>query len=125
MFQKRKKGNGVCEIYTTSLPILNILVPHSGHVPLTAGLPFFRVTCSGLTISRFVLHLTQYPVVAIFFVLMTRHKRLYHYLILVYKETAGCANCWIVWLELAHPTVTILSINYKRLVQMILIISTT
>ena len=41
-------------------PIRKIFVPQTGHVPLVAGLPFFRVTCSGPLISLFVLHLRQY-----------------------------------------------------------------
>ena len=42
------------------LPILNTLVLQVGQVPLVAGRPFFRVTCCGFFISRFVLHLKQY-----------------------------------------------------------------
>ena len=42
------------------LPILNNLVPHTGHVPRVAGRPFFSVTLSGLLISRFARHLKQY-----------------------------------------------------------------
>lgn len=38
----------------------NMLVPHVGHVPLTAGLPFFSLVSLGFFISRFVLHFTQY-----------------------------------------------------------------
>jgi len=38
----------------------NMLVPHVGQVPLTAGLPFFSLVSLGFFISRFVLHLTQY-----------------------------------------------------------------
>jgi hypothetical protein len=41
-------------------PILNILVPHSGHLPSVAGRPFFIVICVASFISRLVLHLTQY-----------------------------------------------------------------
>ena len=39
---------------------VNTLVPHFGHVPLVAGLPFFRTTCSSFLISTFSLHFTQY-----------------------------------------------------------------
>lgn len=41
-------------------PIRIIVVPHTGHVPFDAGLPFFRVTLFGSFISRFALHFTQY-----------------------------------------------------------------
>lgn len=37
-----------------------IVVPHTGHVPFVAGLPFFKVTGFGSFISRFALHFTQY-----------------------------------------------------------------
>ena len=41
------------------LPILNILVPHSGQMPWVAGLPFFIVTAFSSFIVRLVRHLTQ------------------------------------------------------------------
>jgi HAMP domain-containing protein len=40
-------------------PILNILVPHSGHVPSVAGRPFFIVTGLAPLIWRCVLHFMQ------------------------------------------------------------------
>ena len=40
-------------------PILNTFVPHTGHTPESAGLPFFIVICCGFLTSRFALHLTQ------------------------------------------------------------------
>jgi hypothetical protein len=43
------------------LPILNIFVLHLGHVPCTAGLPFFMVICLASFISLFALHFMQYP----------------------------------------------------------------
>ncbi len=43
-----------------ALPILNIFVPHAGHVPWVAGLPFFMVIAFESFISFFDLHLTQY-----------------------------------------------------------------
>ena len=43
-----------------AFPILNIFVPHTGHVPWVAGLPFFMVMLFGSFISRFVRHFTQY-----------------------------------------------------------------
>jgi hypothetical protein len=42
------------------LPIRYTPVLQTGHVPFVAGLPFFIVTCTGLRISRLLLHLTQY-----------------------------------------------------------------
>jgi hypothetical protein len=41
------------------LPILNILVPHEGHVPCVAGRPFFMVMAFGSFISFLALHFTQ------------------------------------------------------------------
>jgi hypothetical protein len=43
----------------SSLPILKIFVPQSGHVPWIAGRPFFIVTCWGSLISTFLRSLTQ------------------------------------------------------------------
>ncbi len=37
-------------------------MPHLGHSPFVAGLPFFILTFFGFFISRLVLHLTQYAV---------------------------------------------------------------
>ena len=42
------------------LPILNSVVPQTGHTPLVAGLPFFITTSCGFLISLFVLHFMQY-----------------------------------------------------------------
>ena len=42
------------------LPILNILVPHDGHTPWVAGLPFFMVMDLALLISFLARHFTQY-----------------------------------------------------------------
>ena len=41
-------------------PILNILVPQVGQVPLRAGFPFFMVTPTAFGSSFFARHLTQY-----------------------------------------------------------------
>jgi hypothetical protein len=41
--------------------ILNITVPHTGHLPLIALRPFFIVSSTPSAISRLALHLTQYP----------------------------------------------------------------
>lgn len=41
--------------------ILNITVPHVGHLPLMALRPFFIVSSTASEISFFALHLTQYP----------------------------------------------------------------
>ena len=56
----KKKDNGV-RFY--ELPIRNTPVPHSEHLPLVALRPFLSVVGVGSTISRFVLHFTQYAVV--------------------------------------------------------------
>jgi hypothetical protein len=45
-------------IYFVAL-ILNILVPHTEHLPLTAGLPFFIFISLTSTISDFFLHFMQ------------------------------------------------------------------
>jgi hypothetical protein len=36
-----------------------IFVPHTGHLPIVAGLPFFIVTSSGSLIARWVRHFRQ------------------------------------------------------------------
>jgi len=41
--------------------ILNITVPHVGHLPLMALRPFFIVSSTASIISFLALHLTQYP----------------------------------------------------------------
>ena len=47
------------EIGYFALPILNIVVPQTGHLPFVAGLPFFIVVASAFDISRWVLHFRQ------------------------------------------------------------------
>jgi len=42
-----------------ALPILNILVLHTGQAPSVAGLPFFIVMGLGFFISRFSRHFRQ------------------------------------------------------------------
>jgi len=42
-----------------ALPILNILVPQTGHLPSVAGLPFFMVMGAAFCISRFSRHFRQ------------------------------------------------------------------
>ena len=42
-----------------ALPILYMPVPHVGHTPFVAGLPFFIVTAVASFISRWVLHFRQ------------------------------------------------------------------
>ena len=49
--------------FQEAFPILNILAPHSPHLPRVAGRPFFIVTCSASCISRLSLHFRQYPVI--------------------------------------------------------------
>jgi hypothetical protein len=46
-------------MFSYALPILNIEMPHVGHVPFVAGLPFFMVTAWVLFISLLSLHFTQ------------------------------------------------------------------
>jgi hypothetical protein len=41
--------------------ILNMTVPHVGHLPLMALRPFFITSSTPSTISFLALHLTQYP----------------------------------------------------------------
>ena len=47
----------------TALPprILNITVPHVGHLPFMALRPFFITSSTPSVISFLALHLTQYP----------------------------------------------------------------
>lgn len=49
------------------LPILNIPVPHVGHLPFIAGLPFLSVTGTAFGSSLFSRHFTQYIVAIIRF----------------------------------------------------------
>ena len=46
-----------------AFPILNIVDPHSPHLPRVASRPFFMVTCSASWISRLSRHFIQYPVI--------------------------------------------------------------
>ena len=48
-----------------ALPILNIVAPHSPHLPRVADRPFFIVTCCARWISRLSRHFRQYPVIGI------------------------------------------------------------
>lgn len=62
----RERSAGISEILEMlgcyeALPILNILVPHTGQIPWVAGRPFFIVMASVSFISRDDLHFTQYP----------------------------------------------------------------
>jgi hypothetical protein len=56
-------GVGAADAALAALPpsILNITVPHVGHLPLMALRPFFIVSSTASVISFFALHLTQYP----------------------------------------------------------------
>jgi len=49
-------------------PIRKTLVPHVGHVPFTAGRPFFSLVSLGSFMSLFSLHFTQYAVTILKFV---------------------------------------------------------
>jgi len=50
--------------YPYAFPILNIFVPHTGHVPWVAGLPFFMVIDLGSFISLLARHFTQYACIS-------------------------------------------------------------
>lgn len=52
-------SNQLLKVRDYDFPILYILVPHTGHTPLVAGLPFFIVTFSGFFISLAVRHFRQ------------------------------------------------------------------
>ena len=56
-------------------PILNIFVPHTGHLPSVAGRPFFIWICFASLISRLVLHLTQYASAAVSYTHLDVYKR--------------------------------------------------
>jgi len=64
----------VAKIYF--LPILYIVVPHVGHSPFVAGLPFFIVTDLGFFISLLARHFIQYACIDIppFYYIYHRNK---------------------------------------------------
>ncbi len=47
-----------------AFPILNILVPQTGHTPWVAGFPFFMVMALAYFISLLVRHFTQYACIS-------------------------------------------------------------
>jgi hypothetical protein len=51
--------------YDYYLPILNILVPQVGQVPVVAGFLFFIVIALVFFISLLALHFTQYPCITL------------------------------------------------------------
>ena len=58
----RSPGEGSDElglVLPQAAPILKTLPPHFGHVPWSAGLPFFMVIRCGFWTSTFILSLTQ------------------------------------------------------------------
>lgn len=62
----KEKARAICtghddymRLAQVALPILNILVLQTGHVPWEAGRPFFIVICWAFCISRLVLHFMQ------------------------------------------------------------------
>jgi hypothetical protein len=59
--EDRRNGRTATSLLRTYAlaPILNILVPHTGHVPSVAGRPFFMVIGFAFLISRCVLHFMQ------------------------------------------------------------------
>lgn len=58
-FEKEKSCGLLLQSYYI-FPIRKTLVPHLGHVPFTAGRPFFSLVSLGSLISLFALHFTQY-----------------------------------------------------------------
>jgi hypothetical protein len=61
-FEKEEPCGVVLNYSFGIAPIRNTLVPQVGHVPFTAGRPFFNLVSSGSLISLFSLHFTQYAV---------------------------------------------------------------
>jgi hypothetical protein len=61
------------EIY---FPIRNILVPHAGHTPWVAGLPFFMVMALAFFISFLDLHFIQYACISFTSFLTTNNRTL-------------------------------------------------
>ena len=53
------ESDAAAAYFGVPLPILNILVPHTGQVPRVAGLPFFIVICSVSFIVLLCLHFMQ------------------------------------------------------------------
>ena len=54
-----EKRTGRITVCAYAAPIRNSVVPHTGHLPRIAGLPFLSVTLFGSAISRFARHFTQ------------------------------------------------------------------
>ncbi len=67
-FEKEKSCGFVIGYSSGIFPIRKTLVPHSGHVPFTAGRPFFSLVSSGFLMSLLALHFTQYAVTILKFV---------------------------------------------------------
>jgi hypothetical protein len=59
-FEKGKSCELLFDYSFGIAPIRNTLVPQVGHVPFTAGRPFFNVVSLGSLTSLFALHFTQY-----------------------------------------------------------------
>ena len=57
------RANSMSYPLTVVPPILNIVVPHSPHLPRVANRPFFSVTSSDSCISRCARHFRQYPLI--------------------------------------------------------------
>jgi len=75
------------------LPILNIPVPHVGHLPFIAGLPFFKVTATAAGSSFFARHFTQY-IVAIVVIHLPSNVSLYkrYYFNIFAKKNSNTIN---------------------------------
>ena len=56
----KKRNRGLLLVIYSIFPIRKTLVPHFGHVPFTAGRPFFSLVSLGSLISLLALHFTQY-----------------------------------------------------------------
>jgi len=66
---EKEEPCGIILVYSFGIaPIRNTFVPQVGHVPLTAGRPFFNVVSWGSLISLFSLHFTQYAVTILKFI---------------------------------------------------------
>jgi len=61
-FEKEEPCGFILDYSFGIAPIRNTFVPQVGHVPFTAGRPFFSLVSLGSLMSLFSLHFTQYAV---------------------------------------------------------------
>lgn len=68
---------------------MNIPVPHVGHLPFIAGLPFFKVTATAAGSSFFARHFTQYivAIVVIHLLSICSFNKKFHCIILAKKNS--------------------------------------